>query len=100
MTLGAFPEHMFRGTQLQGLPPGTPVSVGFPSGVVQRPACVAMLESLALGLVGDTRALEAFSVLRTFASAAGRGLLGVPPSLTFPLSLWGPSCTPPYMDEQ
>lgn len=98
MTLGTFPEHMFQGTQLQGLP-GTPLSVDFPSGVVRCPTCVVTLESLALGLAGDTRDLEAFSILWTFASAAGRGLLGGPPSLMFPLSLWGPSCTPPYMDE-
>lgn len=98
MTLGTFSVHMFQGTQLQGLP-GMPLSVDFPSGVVWCPTCVVMLESLALGLVDDAIDLEVFSVLRTFASAAGRGLLAVPRSLTLPLSLWGPSCMPPYMDE-
>lgn len=58
-----------------------------------------MLASLALAPVADTIDLEAFSVLWALASTAGRGLLAAPPSLTFPLSLWGPSCMQAYMDE-
>lgn len=63
------------------------------------PTHAVLQESLALGLVGETSDLEALSSLhRQPAPSLAEVFCTSPPSPAFLFSLWGPWCTPPYVD--